>query len=387
MYLTDFMNENSDWQAKLAVAPYCLETKEDSGYFILKYNMLRSDFTEPMVKEARGSIFRRDENGIWICVCRALDKFGNYGEFYADTPLIDWNLSVDVQEKVDGSIIKVWYDCGEWHISTNGTIDAFKAECGDTTFGDLFVKVLGSGLDNFDTIFSRKDCCYFFELVCPLYNHIVVRYKEDAIYYLGCRNLISGEEMRPLDIELDTSNIKYPRHFTYYSLSECVDAAHQMGVDEEGYVVTAYNQMENGSFLRIKVKGDEYLRLHKLRGNGALTSKTIVEMWQKDSLDDFMAYYPEFKAFINEILAALRKLIQTADLAYDSLKGFENRKDFALRAATYISPLKSFLFARKDNKVKNAEQFFYEMRPRQLGAHINAMIGDKKIGVSEDEQC
>ena len=105
MYLTKFMNENSDWQAKLAVTPYFIETKQDGDYYILKYNMIQSDFNLPEVIEARGSIFRQNAAGEWFCVCRAMDKFGNYGEPYASTNRIDWSLGVDVQEKIDGSII------------------------------------------------------------------------------------------------------------------------------------------------------------------------------------------------------------------------------------------------------------------------------------------
>ena len=54
-------------------------------------------------------------------VCWPFRKFGNHNEGYADT--IDWSTA-RVQEKVDGSIVKLWYDeaNGKWQFSTNGCI-------------------------------------------------------------------------------------------------------------------------------------------------------------------------------------------------------------------------------------------------------------------------
>jgi len=394
MYLTKFMNKNSDWQAKLAVAPYFIETKQDGDYYILKYNMIQSDFNLPEVIEARGSIFRQNDAGEWFCVCRAMDKFGNYGESYASTNRIDWTLGVDVQEKIDGSIIKVWHDQNEWHISTNGTIDAFKAECGDTTFGAIFKFIVQQHISWNEFLSTLSPFyTYWFEMVSPM-NRIVIHYDEAAIYFLGMRNMMDMKEDTGMGIEdflfWNSSWVKRPRHFHYTSLAECIEAAHKMGVNEEGYVVTAYNQKENGSVLRIKVKGDEYLRLHKLRGNGALTVLRVVEMWQNDSLDDFIAYYPEFRSFVDEVIHQLRHLIEIADTAFATIMGYvnynsNNRRTFARYACTYIGPLKSFLFARLDNKVQNAYDFYKGMRAKSLSAHLQTLVSKNAVGVNEDE--
>lgn len=386
MYLVNFMNQNPDWQAKLAVAPYRIDVKQDGDYYILKYNMVESDFTRPEVLEARGSIFRKDQDGKWICVCRAMDKFFNFGEACAQTNMIDWSKPVSVQEKVDGSIIKVWCDNGLWHTSTNGTIDAFKAECGDSTYGSVFYSII-EGYTSVRAFFDALDphFTYWFEMVHPQYNHIVVHYSEPAIYYLGCRDMRTMEER-----ELATSELFYgirtPRKFEYTSLAECVEAAHQMGVDEEGYVCCAYTQVENGSFLRIKVKGDEYLRLHKIRGNGALTVARVVEMWQNDSLDDFIAYYPEFNGFVNEVMRVLVRLIDIANVAYSSIKGYDERRNFARYANTYLPIIRSYLFARYDGKVQDAKDWYRSFRAKSLAAFLTeaSQGGLKEIGVVED---
>jgi hypothetical protein len=267
-----------------------------------------------------------------------------------------------------------------WRVSTNGTIDAFKAECGDSTYGDVFYSII----EKYTTIRGFFDILdphytYWFEMVHPQYNQIVVHYNEPAIYYLGCRELYSMEEMKMIPFEMfDMSNwIKFPKKFDYTNLDDILEACHNMGEDEEGYVVCAYNQMENGSFLRIKCKGDEYLKRHKLRGNGPLTAVKVVSLWQDDTIDDFLAYFPEHTTYVNEVIHKIRDLYEKADIAYDVVKGTGPRKDFAMRAKSYIKPIQSYLFARLDNKVDCASTYFKQMKARNLAEILDI----KDIGV------
>lgn len=371
MYLVDFLNEHpNDWKEVLAAKPYCLSISYDRDYWLFKYSLTESDLSLPICREARGCICRKNDDGEWICVCRSLDKFGNWGEPYADTAKINWSAGVDVQQKVDGSIIRLFYDRHYWHVSTNGKIDAFTAECGDTTYGGAFKMLVQehcSWNDFLNTLDTRYT--YWFELVSQ-YNPIVVHYNEFGIYYLGARDMSTmNEDDGTIKEELSFyhgSWLKFPQHYHYESLDEVVEACHHMGEDEEGYVCVSYSQMENGSFLRIKAKGDEYLRRHHLRGNGPLTVQRVVEMWEEDSIDDFLAYFPEHIKFVNVIMEEIAHLIEKAELAWDSTKGFTDRKEFATRAAMYIKPITGFLFARLDAKVENAEEYLKGMRPRTL---------------------
>ena len=380
MELVKFMNKYEDWEKRLREKPYCLEIKWDGDFVILKYNMIESDLNLTICKEARGSIFTNIHNE-WVCVCRSLDKFGNWGESYADTKKIDWTQPVSIQEKVDGSIIRCWCYKGLWHVSTNGTIDAFKAECGDSTFGDVFYSIIGKYTtvrNFFDALNTHYT--YWFEMVHPQYNQIVVHYNEPAIYFLGCRNMNTMEEREPwLDfINLKFSWLKRPKIYEYKSLDEVLQACCKMGEDEEGYVVcTSRGQMENGSFLRIKCKGDEYLKRHKLRGNGPLTVVKVVSLWQDDTIDDFLAYFPEHTEYTNQIVHKIINLCEKAEIAYDVVKGTGPRKDFAFRAQTYIKPIQSYLFARLDKKVENAFEFFKQAKTRNL---VN-LLEEPEIGL------
>ena len=91
-------------------------------------------------------------------------KFGNYSESYADTNLMDFSRAT-VQEKVDGSLFKFFFDKGSWRLATNGTINSFKAECGDTTFGNVFYSIIRahSSIEDF-LIHMKTSRTYLFEI-------------------------------------------------------------------------------------------------------------------------------------------------------------------------------------------------------------------------------
>lgn len=384
MYLLDFMNSHkSDWQDLLSAPPYSLTIKTDGIYHIIKYNMLLSDFTRPEVIEARGSIFRWDvSDARYYCVARALDKFANWQESYAVTVDIDWAAGVDVQEKVDGSLCKLWYDEEEWHLSTNGTIDSKKAECGGSNFYDTFFRVLGTTMERFTENLDTT-VCYWFELVSKD-NPIVVQYKDEAVYYLGARNMRTMREYPCNEKPFIAANIRFPKHYTYHSLTECVEAAHQMGDDEEGYVVVA-RDMRNGSFLRVKVKGDEYLRLHKMRGNGALTVKRVVEMFMDNSLDDYNAFFPQYHDFVMKVVGVIFDLELKMIYAYDACEHLlGNRKEYARTAFKYHPLVRSFLFSRADGHCYSAMEYIQDMRVRSLADYIAAQLDTTEFGVEED---
>ena len=122
-HIGKFISENKDWKEILSNEPYNLKISCDGEYVLLKYDMRTADFSSPIVKEARGIIFKVGE---WeYPVCHPFNKFFNYGEIFSDD--VDWNSSV-VSEKIDGSLMKLWFDENKWHLSTNGSIDAYKTD-------------------------------------------------------------------------------------------------------------------------------------------------------------------------------------------------------------------------------------------------------------------
>jgi len=98
--LVDYIKAHPAWRKELVEKPYCLTIKDKGQYTIFSYSQIDSDFYNKVVRVSRGIILK-DVDTDPVVVCHAFDKFGNYGEGYADT--IDW-ASARVQEKVDGCL-------------------------------------------------------------------------------------------------------------------------------------------------------------------------------------------------------------------------------------------------------------------------------------------
>lgn len=295
--IIEFMNSHTDWEELLAEPPYCIKTKRDGEYILLEYNHLASDFNLSIVRECRGIIITY-RDGAYKAVAVPFFKFGNAGEAYV--PEIDWQSAV-VYEKIDGSLMKMWYDRGEWHLSTNGTIDAFKAPLGDfgISFGDYFLDAFRSmipmlredvNIDPWEYLINQlnKSHTYMFELVGPK-NRVVIGYEKPLIYLLGARSIYTHYEARPEQL---CERLFFAKLKTYAlpSLEKCIARVEKMSRDEEGFVVCDKN------FNRAKIKSPEYLLAAQLHNNGVITRRRLLQIIWDGKLDDFVSYCPQYEA-------------------------------------------------------------------------------------------
>ena len=340
--LLEFIKTHENWEELLTRDPYNLKISRDNGYIMFKYNQLSSDFNLPEVQEARGIIFRESD---WKCVCHPFNKFGNYGESYC--PEIDWSTA-SVQEKVDGSLMKVWFD-EYWHISTNGTIDAYKAplECANkeiTSYGDLFRYCLMQSMkidtyEFFNTLY--EGACYMFEMVSP-YNRVVIEYTEPKLYYLGQRMLNTDKEyMCMVNTPLDMPTPKiYPLH----TLKEVQEAANALPWNEEGYVVCDAN------FNRVKIKSPEYVLAHHGRTNGNVSTTRLLEIILNNEVDEFLIYANEYTDKINNLVTAMEIFKAQVKLEIVNLSPelYATRKEYAEVAKRYPSYMQYFLFKHEN---------------------------------------
>ena len=369
MKLEKFLNAHpDDWEELLAAAPYNLTIKRDGNFVLFKYNQFNSDMRLEICQEARGCIFALEPDG-WRCVCYPFRKFFNWQEPYADD-LGQWR-NVKVLEKIDGSLMKMWCYHGVWFISTNGMINAFAAEISSNlSYGQLFANVVYENMtlrDFCDTL--NPHYCYMFELVSPL-TRLVVEYKKNAIYFLGARDMRTGEELQPSLIPMPQW-VKRPKEFLCSSFEEAVQQCKLMGANEEGYVCCG-ELMENGSFARVKMKGAEYLRLAKLAGNGAVTVSKIISLWQDEDLDDFLAIHPEWIPLAHDVLQKIINWVGIAEMAWGAVKGIKDRKTMAIAAHSYVGIIKAYIFARLDGKIESAREWF----KRTDAKKIEELIGN-----------
>lgn len=350
MKIQEFIKQNANWEQILAEKPYCLKIKKDDEYTLLSYDQIKSDFYNEIVRECRGIIL---ENKTLEPVCIPFYKFGNYGEGYV--PNIDWS-SARTQEKVDGSLIKVWFHNGKWRVSTNGTIDAYKCEIGQVDllkldcpykyFGELFDKAKENvGLD-FGKL--NKDYTYMFELVSP-YNKVVIEYKEISIYHIGTRNNRTLEE---IDIDI---GVHKPKQFALGTLEECLESASKLPFNEEGYVVV------DKYWNRIKIKSLQYVKVHHIKNNGDVNIASIVQLIRTNEIGEFLTYFAEYTNNVNIIKSKIENILLGLNNGLLEIKDkeFATQKDFAL--AVKDRPFSAFFFSWNKDKSLTPETWFWRM--------------------------
>ena len=339
-----FIHTYPDWEARLSELPYYINTKREKNLILLKYDQIRSDMSIPLVRECRGIII--DEAEGYLPVCVPFFKFGNFGEAYV--PEIDWSTA-RVQEKLDGSLIKLWFYKDKWHVSSNGEINASNAHISSallpsantTDLFTLFTKAWEeTGLDINDL--DRK-YVYMFELTSP-HNRVVVRYDHTTIHHIGTREINTLQECN-LDI-----GIQKPQEFSLRTLDECISSAKQLGYDKEGYVVVDNN------FNRVKVKSPLYVALNHI-SQGVTTHGNVLEIIKKNEQDEFLSYFPEFCEVFIDIQNRIDSFVaeQTALLQDIERVEYQSRKALAEVVTKTLCP--ACLFSLIDGKAINAREW------------------------------
>lgn len=266
-FLCRYINEHPDDWYETLHKDYGIRIKKEDNLAIFCYN-IECDFKNPIVQESRGIIIDHEKNEV---VCWPFRKFGNYTESYADP--IDWNDAV-VLEKVDGSIIKLWFNekTQKWQFSTNGMINADNATA-DSFSTITYGNIIRQAVNYNDIPFSKLDKTntYIFELVSPQ-TRVVVKYDETALYHLGTRSNVTGIETN-VDI-----GIKKPKSYKINSLEGCITAAIELNkgcesddeIANEGFVVVDKN------WNRVKVKSPDYIMMHRLKHNDGISKKDAI---------------------------------------------------------------------------------------------------------------
>jgi T4 RnlA family RNA ligase len=286
-----------------------------------------------------------DDNG--NVVARPFPKFFNYEEVI-NKNVIPWDdFYVHIQDKMDGSLGILFSYKGEWILATRGSFTSEQSQRG--------MEILKSkyDLDKFEKGFT-----YLCEIIYPE-NRIVVNYNEEKIVFLS---IITPEG------ELNWTTAKAFFHSSGIEENDIVDSVmatftketfddyKQLNIpNEEGFVIRFYP-----SNFRMKIKFEEYVRLHKIMTNLSTTSVWEV-LSNGNSMDDLLKdvpdeFYEKIKSYVKDLRYGFMSIQEHAgklfDTYYESTDGLTNvnKKDFAcwvLKQQKHIQPI---LFNMWDKK-------------------------------------
>jgi hypothetical protein len=333
---------------------YAIKAKRHGVYTNLvqfKYSQIASIMSEPLVQQARGIIL--DEDNGWAVVARPFDKFFNYGE--PNAAEVDWSTA-RVQEKLDGSLMILYFYDGAWHVASSGTPDAAGDVNGsEETFADLFWRVWEEKgyLPPRDTSFT-----YCFELMTK-HNRVVVQHPENRLVLIGMRHTEHGYEER-VDYEWASCAGAPPRsgweRVKYFRLQSIADVEQTFAVmdplKQEGYVVV------DADFKRLKVKHPGYVAIHHMKdGFGPKRALDIIRTGEKTEL---LAHFPEWRPEFDATQARFDAFVRDLESLYAAHQAIPVQKDFA--AAVKHSPSSAALFSVRAGKAASIREFMATAR-------------------------
>ena len=245
----------------------------------------------------------------------------------------------EVYEKMDGSLGIVFWYRGQWVVATRGSFTSDQAN----KAREILRKY------NTDIMFRHLTFC--FEIIYPE-NRIVLDYGNDEkLVLLGTFDK-NGKEM---DVEI-WSQWGFDVVKKYDGIKDFKELKSMVKDNQEGFVV----RFSNGD--RIKVKGVEYLRLHKI-----MTNVTTTGIWEylkngedvmellKDVPDEF---YKKIENYIKDLRYYYFQISEDVGKKFDGMmygkyndkEPITDRKEFAEWVLTQPKHMSGILFRMFDKK-------------------------------------
>ena len=285
-------------------------------------------------------------------VARPFKKFFNYEEHKPeDIP----NEHYEVFEKMDGSLGILFNYEDEWIMATRGSFTSPQA-----------IKAKEILDKKYDISPLRKDNTYLFEIIYPE-NRIVVDYgNEEKLVALGAIHTETGDEAS-YDALFTMSGLGFEIVRLWKTWDEDWKTLQkEISKQNEGYVV----RFKNG--FRMKIKGDEYVRLHKLLTN--ISSRDIWEhLKDQKSLEDIISDVPdEFYDWVKKTAMDLNyacfQLRETAGKLHDGFRygKFNDRdpeptkKEFAEFVMKQQEVLRPIMFAMWNKNNETVDKIIWK---------------------------
>jgi len=310
-------------------------------------------------------------------------KFLNFGENGADP--IDWNSTLYVRDKLDGSLIKLLKEPDGndlWTTNNSFDIDVEVPELLPAqneenlpppyTFANLRNYALRGHTEEIKNL--PVGWTFMFELISP-YNRIIVPYRETKLVLLACRDPKGVEHNPEWAAKTFALTFETPKIYPLKNIDEVIAYCKSVDTDDrEGVVI------QDGNFNRIKIKTDHYRSLFFLKGDDHFSDGRIFTSIKQGSIDDALAAWPEIRPRTEEITAEwidFRKTVndlctKMVNFYHECLKECIDQKEAKKKYAMFVmqkyKSFSSFLFeAVKENA--DLDYIFIKIEYKELKNH------------------
>lgn len=258
---------------------------------------------------ARGLILDLQEKKV---VGTPFVKFFNYDEIVDARNFTEPDYVVT--EKIDGSLgILVWAE-NDWRIATGGSFISEQAQWANEWIHK-----------NMDLEDIDKTNTYLFEIIYAS-NKIVVQYDFEGLVLLGIFDSFGLEySYEQLVAEASYLNTRVAKQYNFADMDGILKNAKELDRSNEGYVIKF---LKNG--VRLKVKGDEYVRVHRL-----ISRVTPLAIWESilngDNLEEIKVELPEemekdYETIVSIINDRLDSFVKEVEGLYNNTKEMTDKE-------------------------------------------------------------
>jgi RNA ligase len=328
---------------------------------------------DEVTSKCRGVIVHRETGEI---IARPFEKFHNFGSVNAphEDTIVALGQPV-VWEKLDGFLCTMYRWEGQYYVASKGSFTSPHAKWATARIQALDQKVNLNWPEGYTPVF---------EGLTPNLRIVVDYGNREGLVLTALINNETGEEVGPSELEHigRINGVSTARQFDIIWQKAVKDSLDETVKNEEGYVLTWYRQSMTP--FRLKVKFQDYLRLHRLvttcspkRILEALMNgwSTEVEGMMNDSTPWFAHYVKKWKKVIE---GEYERIEHLGDMAYETIRDALHtqclftgklpvRKDWALLAQEQeFKEVAALVFAKMDGKetapivwkmIKNSELF------------------------------
>ena len=312
--------------------------------------------------KTRGLVLDNEGN----VVAKSFDKFFNYEELVGSKfkPSQIPNEPFEVFEKMDGSLGILFNYGGEWILATKGSFSSDQAIRGMEILKKYRYERLIKGFT------------YLFEIIYPE-NRIVCDYDFEDLILLSVVDNKDGYELKIHDDKVHLEGIRFRNLYNnlgfkvvkkYDGVEDYKTLKNMIDSKSEGFVVRF------SSGFRMKVKGEEYVRLHKL-----VTQLSTYDIWEhlrdgKDVMELVDRVPDEFDKWVKEQVSHLSygryRLDEQCGKMHDYFRFGKysdvdpepSKKEFAEHLKKVVDPnLHGIMFAIWDGKKDKTNELIWKL--------------------------
>lgn len=350
-----------------------------------------SPMNDPLVHECRGIILDCDAD--WAVVARPFAKFFNWGEPNAHA--IDW-ASARAYEKIDGTLMIMFYHAGAWRVATTGSADAngpvvssvqtrqgavqpgagapgASATSAPGTFAELFWRVFRDELGLClapEREAEARGFTFLLELTHPL-SRVVIAHARGGIHVLAAIRTFDAVELGPEEAAVRFFSVCEAGRPAIATPRVLADAAREGAPLDpvrlqalclthspmrfEGLVVV------DGAGRRVKLKHPGYVALHHL--DNRFDARNLVQVVRMGEAAEFLTYFPAYADAFRSVAELYAALVDELEGDWARLATLPRK---AFQVSVYESRLPDVLLALRAGQTPSVRAFLAAMELKQL---------------------